>query len=165
MYGSTMRCNKCNQYKPDRCTCGKEATPNYFAALETPRPMSHEEAQAFFATPPADAQRIAQAQAKRERKQAKRLVCAVAARSPQPAETVVRGLTTFEVRAKGYDDTGDETDHLIFWVNAPSVDLIKQAIEGTGAGFYDTILVEGDEDISFWLPRQMAELRTALGAS
>lgn len=74
------------------------------------------------------------------------------------------GLTTFEVRAKGYDDTTDETDHLVFWVNAPSVDLIEQAIEGNGAGFYNTTLVEGDEDISFWLPRQMAELRAALGA-
>lgn len=73
MYGSNLRCDKCNQYKPDRCTCDKKATLNYFAALETPRPMSHEEAMAFFSTPPADAQRMAQAQAKRERKQSKRI--------------------------------------------------------------------------------------------
>lgn len=82
----------------------------------------------------------------------------------KPADSVVRGLTTFEVTAKGYDGSTDETDHLVFWVNAPSIDLLEQAIEGTGAGFCDTILVEGDEDIDFWLPRQMAELRAALGA-
>ena len=69
-------------------------------------------------------------------------------------------LTTFEIVGAGYDGGTDATDDRVIWVQAESVDLIHQAIEGTGAQLSDTIA--GNVDVDFRIPADMERLRERL---
>lgn len=69
-------------------------------------------------------------------------------------------LRTFEVTGAGFDGGTNATDDRVFWVQALSADLVRQAIDGTGAEFHDAI--DGDSDIDFRLPAEIGELREAL---
>lgn len=38
MFGSTMRCPKCNKYLPDRCTCPPPSQPSFMKLIEGIKP-------------------------------------------------------------------------------------------------------------------------------
>lgn len=69
-------------------------------------------------------------------------------------------MKTFEVTGFGFDASSDATDDRVFWVKAPSVDVVKQAIAGTNARFHDTI--DSETDIDFHLPAQADLLKAKL---
>lgn len=69
----------------------------------------------------------------------------------------------FEVVAAGFDGGSDETDDCVFWVSAPSEEVVKTAIEDTGAqlcGEMESTIPFSDVD--YVLPRQAAQFSSVL---
>ena len=64
------------------------------------------------------------------------------------------GLRVFEVTAAGFDASTDETDDLVFWVTAPSEDVVQAVIKDTGATFRSEPPSDCVADADFQLPRQ-----------
>ena len=66
-----------------------------------------------------------------------------------------KNLKAFEVTAAGFNGATDETDNLVFWVLAPSSEIVEKSIEDTGAKFCGELPAVCIPDAEFELPRQV----------
>lgn len=77
-------------------------------------------------------------------------------------QKTVSQLKFFEITAAGFDASTDATDDLVFWVAAPTEDLVKKAIMDTGAAFCGEIDHIELVDADFTLPAQEMQLSSML---
>lgn len=67
----------------------------------------------------------------------------------------------FEVTAAGFDGGSDDTDDCVFWVSAPSEDIVKSAIADTGSEFCGEVKAPAS-DVDYVLPRQAEQFASVL---
>lgn len=90
----------------------------------------------------------------------------VALEEVQPSDTSRRkefGMLVFEVTARGFDSSSDDTDDRVFWILAQDAGVVSSAIEGTEATLQGVVdCAPHPDDINFRLPDQLGQLRDAL---
>ena len=70
-------------------------------------------------------------------------------------------MGVYEITAAEFNGSSDKTDDRVFWVQAETADVVRQALVGTGGTFHHEITAVG-ADVDFCLPADVEAMRAKL---